>query len=163
GTVRGRRTVEGGYVSSLAFSPDGRTLAGGTQKGMLTVWDAAGGRVRWTELAHGGGVNHLACSPDGMTLVSAGSTSFESGRPGGPCARWRPTPVPAWQATSGARVATGDSAAMPDEEVEASRLAGIDAAYGALADLSFSVDDFLREKHEEMRREEERDQRYLKE
>ena len=45
----------------------------------------------------------------------------------------------------------------------ASRLAGIDAAYGALADLSFSVDDFLREKHEEMRREEERDQRYLKE
>src|SRR5262245_34032265 len=44
---------------------------------------------------------------------------------------------------------------------ELARLAAIDEAYGALADLPFTVDGFLCEKHEEALREQERDRRYL--
>jgi WD40 repeat protein len=68
-------------VSSVAFSPDGQTLAVGDGVGGLSLWDVRsrsrnGDRFR----AHTHAVLGLAFSPDGRTLASAGSvdrTAFQ--------------------------------------------------------------------------------------
>ena len=61
-------TSEGIY--SLAFSPDGATLAGGTWKGAIHLWDATTGKEIKTLTGHTDAVMSLAFSPDGTTLVS---------------------------------------------------------------------------------------------
>ena len=60
--------AEGGFVSSVAFSPDGHTLAVGDYGGQVGLWDVATGR-RDATLAEGGPVNGVAFSPDGHTLA----------------------------------------------------------------------------------------------
>ena len=50
----------------LAFSPDGKTLAGGTSRESLLLWDVATGR----ELLHFYGGVAAAFAPDGRSLVS---------------------------------------------------------------------------------------------
>jgi WD40 repeat protein len=57
-----------GRITSLAVSPDGKTLATGDQ--LVALWDVATGRelARWD--AHGIQVTALAFSPDGGMLVS---------------------------------------------------------------------------------------------
>jgi WD40 repeat protein len=81
-----------GIVLSLAFSPDGETLATGTDQGVVRLWDAATGRERVTlptllkglevvqEKPDGSVVSRppsrvtgLVFSPDGKTLVTAGA------------------------------------------------------------------------------------------
>ena len=57
-------------VSSLAFSPDGSTLAVGTPGGGIKLWDAASGEHLGTV---GNRVVSLAWSADGRTLVSGSS------------------------------------------------------------------------------------------
>ncbi|MFD7125062.1 hypothetical protein ACFV9X_13175 [Streptomyces anulatus] len=64
-----RAVSEGGY--SVAFSPDGHTLATGGDR--IRLWDAATGRLRKTLTGHTGAVTFLAFSPDGGTLASAGN------------------------------------------------------------------------------------------
>jgi WD40 repeat protein len=59
-------------VLSLAFSPDGRTLAAGTGRGEVELWDVASGRRRSTLRGHTGGVWALVFAPDGQTLFSGG-------------------------------------------------------------------------------------------
>src|SRR5262249_33129547 len=69
-------------ILSLAFSPDGKRLAGrgvqvpwGEQKPRphaLTLWDAATGKELHSLRGHRGWVTALAFSPDGRTLVSGG-------------------------------------------------------------------------------------------
>ena len=56
-------------VSSVAFSPDGHTLAAGDESGHIGVWDTATGR-RAATLAEGSPVNSVAFSPDGHTLAA---------------------------------------------------------------------------------------------
>ncbi len=66
------RTLEGhtNVVFSIAFSPDGRTLASGSWDRRIKLWDAATGREIRTFTGHTGWVRSVAFSPDGRTLAS---------------------------------------------------------------------------------------------
>jgi WD40 repeat protein/energy-coupling factor transporter ATP-binding protein EcfA2 len=58
-------------VSSVAFSPDGRTVAAGDSTGAVIVWDlGAPSRPGHLLEAHAGSVSSLAFSPDGRTLAA---------------------------------------------------------------------------------------------
>ncbi|MFF7158023.1 hypothetical protein [Streptomyces sp. NPDC008139] len=59
-------------VESLAFSPDGRTLATGDSAGAVIQWDASGGRVRSTVGHPSAGATALAYGADGRTLAITG-------------------------------------------------------------------------------------------
>ena len=63
-----------GSVRSLAFSPDGLTLASGEANGAILLWDVAGRSLAAT-LTGGGPINALAFTPDGKTLMSGDSSS----------------------------------------------------------------------------------------
>jgi RNA polymerase sigma factor (sigma-70 family) len=58
-------------VNSVAFSPDGKTLAAGTSE-EITVWDLKTRKETRTLKGHANHVNSVAFSPDGKRLVSAG-------------------------------------------------------------------------------------------
>jgi WD40 repeat protein len=59
------------YWGTLAFSPDGRTLANGHYD-KVEVWDVATGKPLHTLRAHTSAVQGIAFSPDGRTVASAG-------------------------------------------------------------------------------------------
>jgi WD40 repeat protein len=63
-------------VLSVAVTPDGRRLAGGSsagnKEGAVTVWDGDTGRERFASAAHAGVVRGLAISADGKRVVSGG-------------------------------------------------------------------------------------------
>lgn len=56
----------------VAFSPDGKTLASGSEDKSIILWDVKTGRQRVTMKAHTDEVVSIAFSPDGKRLVSAG-------------------------------------------------------------------------------------------
>ncbi|HZY84468.1 MAG TPA: WD40 repeat domain-containing protein, partial [Gemmataceae bacterium] len=59
-------------LACLAYSPDGRTLAGADHAGNVLLWDTASAKVRATLKPEGGRrVSSLAFSPDGKTLAAA--------------------------------------------------------------------------------------------
>jgi tetratricopeptide (TPR) repeat protein len=66
----GRPFDAGSYVCSLAFSPDGRTLAVGTaEPAFAFLWDVEAGKPRGAPIRFRGIVSHLAFSPDGTRLA----------------------------------------------------------------------------------------------
>ena len=61
------------YISSVAYSPDGRTIATGSWNGKIQVWHTVTGEeLKTISTGHKGAVESLAYSPDGKTIASAG-------------------------------------------------------------------------------------------
>lgn len=90
------RTLDGfgGPILTIAFSPDGKSLASlswepfsskpfldprDTYKstGVLRVWDARTGELKWSKNAHSRGVAALMFYPDNKMLVSAGTSFYD--------------------------------------------------------------------------------------
>ena len=59
-------------VDSLAYSPDGNTLASGSSDNTIRLWDATTGKHKHTLEGHTDWVLSVAFSPDGLTLASGG-------------------------------------------------------------------------------------------
>jgi WD40 repeat protein len=68
------REQDDDYVWSLAFAPDGQTLASGSGR-TVQLWATADGQLRWTLEGHGCHVFCVAFSPDGKRLASGGDWS----------------------------------------------------------------------------------------
>jgi WD40 repeat protein len=68
------RTLHGhaGFVTSISFSADGRMLAGGDFGGVVTVWEAASGKVRASLRGHRGFVWTIAFVSGSELLASGG-------------------------------------------------------------------------------------------
>lgn len=61
------------YVSALAISPDGKTLASGSKDYKLKFWDTANGKLLKTVTDHKKAINTLAFSADGKLLAAGDS------------------------------------------------------------------------------------------
>ena len=61
------------YLTSLAFSPDGRTVLTASSDGSARTWDTASGRERSRLQGHDGVVTDAAFASEGQTVVTAGN------------------------------------------------------------------------------------------
>ena len=61
-----------GAIFSLAFSPDGKKLVSGGDKGIICVWNVRKGKLLHSLSGHAGKIWDLAVTADGQTLISAG-------------------------------------------------------------------------------------------
>ena len=98
-------------VISIAFSPDGKMLASGSDDDTVRLWNATTGTLIHTLEGHTDDVNSVAFSPDGNTLASASGS-------------WNNT-VRLWNATTGTLIHTleehtGGIAFSPDGKTLAS-------------------------------------------
>ncbi|MBA2307058.1 hypothetical protein H0W26_02910, partial [Candidatus Dependentiae bacterium] len=59
-----------GYVSSVAYSPDGNTVLTGSWDKTARLWDVTTGKQLHILEGHMKGVNSVAYSPDGTTLLT---------------------------------------------------------------------------------------------
>ena len=57
-------------VTSVVYSPDGGTLAGGSDDGTVRLWDAVTGQEKATLTGYLGAVYSVSFSPDGLTVAS---------------------------------------------------------------------------------------------
>ena len=73
------RTLTGhsNYVSSVAFSPDGSTLASGSHDKAIKLWDVSSGKLKTTITGHYGSICSVAFSPDGLILATGAYKMIE--------------------------------------------------------------------------------------
>ena len=73
GELKTELTEHKGEVSSLSFSPDGKTLASGSRDAgehAVLLWDVETGTLKTKLVGHTGSVYSVSFSPDGKTLAS---------------------------------------------------------------------------------------------
>ena len=85
-------------ITSVAFSPDGLTLASGDESGTIHLWDAATGESLKKLVMKEDGVNSIGFLPDGQTLVSTNNSGYHF-----------------WDVTTGKTVKTIPGDAVPPE------------------------------------------------
>ncbi|RKU07683.1 hypothetical protein C6501_17325 [Candidatus Poribacteria bacterium] len=61
---------EATVAASLAFSPDGETLASGMESGDIHLWETTTGAKKKTLRGHSQWISHIFFSADGQTLIS---------------------------------------------------------------------------------------------
>lgn len=64
--------IDYGGIRRVAFSPDGRLLASGSNDGFVRIWDARSGKELHALRGHGREVGSVVFSPDGKVLASGG-------------------------------------------------------------------------------------------
>ncbi|KAL6401589.1 HNWD3 protein [Ilyonectria robusta] len=71
-------TLEGhsDHVNSVAFSPDGKSIASGSSDGTIKIWDAMTGHCKMTIADHDGEVRSIAFSPDSQYLAWESRTTL---------------------------------------------------------------------------------------
>ena len=72
GEIRQELTGHTNDVSSVAFSPDGKTLASASHDTTIGLWDVMTGERRHTLHGHISWIESVSFSPDGKTLASGG-------------------------------------------------------------------------------------------
>lgn len=89
-------------VNSVAFSPDGKMLVGGSEDNTVRLWEVATGKLLRT-ISHNGKVRSVAFSPDGKILASGSgppAANEKKGKGDGPGA------VQLWNSQTGQLIRT---------------------------------------------------------
>lgn len=134
GTLRvvARLSGNGGEVSSVAYSPDGRELVFGAEDGTVRRWDTVALRELPAFAAHRRPVSAVAWSPDGARLCSGSSD--------GAVRLWGATGGEPGQTLTGFRGAVRSLALSPDgREVAAGTSEGAVHLWSALSGAKVAV------------------------
>ena len=102
GQSKAKLEGHGDGVTSVAFSPDGKTLATGSTDRTVKLWDVATAKEAATLAGHKNWVTSVRFSPDGKVLAAAAMTTRRNcgtstaGKRWGRSAAWK-EPCGAWR------------------------------------------------------------------